>query len=69
MATEGINVKTATLRADIAQIIFRVCVHKTRATIHRYGDPVAVVVPIEEVEELDRLRRMYNIQQKGKESE
>lgn len=60
-----VRVKTAALRAEIAEIIQRVATQKTRAVITRYGEPIAVVISNEEAEELDRLRGMYNIQPKA----
>ncbi len=49
-------VKTAQLRAELAEIIDRVCRQRSRATVMRYGEPVAVVMSLQEVEELDRVR-------------
>jgi len=58
-------VKTATLRAELAEIIGRVCTQRSRATVMRYGEPVAVVMSLQEAEEIDKelnwLRSLYNI--------
>ncbi len=53
------NIKTATLRRELAEIIQRVYAQKSRAVIHRYGVPVAVVMSKDEADELDRLRMLY----------
>lgn len=79
MSAVQVSVKTAALRSEIADILKRVCNNGTRATITRYGEPVAVVMPIQEVQELDRLRAicrargmykigpdLYNIPPQGK---
>ncbi len=55
----GVIVTTAILRAEMADILQRVATHKTRATICRYGEPQAVVMCLEEAEELDRLRALF----------
>jgi prevent-host-death family protein len=58
-------VKMATLRGELAEIINRVCTQRSRATVMRYGEPVAVVMSLAEAEaidgELKRLRSLYNI--------
>lgn len=54
-----VKLKTVQLRAELADILARVRFQNTRATIMRYGVPIAYVVSIQEIAELDRLRRLH----------
>lgn len=53
------RIKTFQLRAELADILDRVQNHNTRATIMRYGVPIAYVVSIDTITELDQLRKLY----------
>lgn len=55
-----VKVKTIQLRAELAEILSRVQHQNTRATIMRYGVPIACVVSLQEIAELDRLRQLYS---------
>lgn len=50
------NVKVRSLRSDLADILNRVSTFKTRATIMKHGDPIAIIVSLDEWEQLQRLR-------------
>lgn len=54
-----VKIKTFQLRAELADILDRVQNHNTRATIMRYGIPIAYVVSIDTITELDQLRKLY----------
>lgn len=54
-----VRIKTFQLRAELADILDRVQNHNTRATIMRYGVPIAYVVSIDTITELDQLRKLY----------
>ena len=54
-----IQVKTFQLRAELAEVLDRVQNHNTRATIMRHGVPIAYVVSIDTITELDELRKIY----------
>ncbi len=54
------NVKTRALRAELAEIINRVCEQRRRAVIHRRGRAIAAVVSIEELAELDRVYTLHS---------
>lgn len=53
------RVKVASLRSDLADIINRVRFHNSRVTVMRHGEPVAALVSMDDLAELDRLRSMY----------
>lgn len=59
-----LHIKTATLRAELADIINRVCAQRSRAVIRRHGEPIAVLMSLEEVQELDRQKSLYTTIQK-----
>lgn len=52
-------VQTYQLRAELSGILSRVASQNTRATIMRYGIPIAYVLSQKEVDELERLRKMF----------
>jgi prevent-host-death family protein len=54
-----VRVKTYQLRAELSEILTRVAHQNTRATIMRHGEPIAYVVSQAEIDELDRLRKMF----------
>lgn len=54
-----VRVKIRSFRSDLADMINRVRFNNSRVTVMRHGEPVATLVSQAEVEELDRLRRVY----------
>lgn len=60
------NVKISALRSDLAAIVKSVEADKKRYTICRHHDPVAVLVSVEELRELDELRSLYRFRAKGR---
>jgi prevent-host-death family protein len=53
------RVKVASLRSDLADIINRVRFHNSRVVVVRHGEPVAAMVSMEDLAELERYRSMY----------
>lgn len=53
------RVKTFQLRAELSDILTRVSQNNTRATIMRHGSPIAYVVSQAEIDELERLRKLF----------
>lgn len=53
------RVKVASLRSDLADIINRVRFHNSRVVVVRHGEPVAAMVSMEDLAELERYRSVY----------
>lgn len=53
------RVKVASFRSDLADMINRVRFKNSRVMVMRHGEPVAALVSIEDLQELERLRGMY----------
>lgn len=53
------RIKVASLRSDLADIINRVRFHQSRVVVVRHGEPVAAMVSMKDLEELERYRGMY----------
>lgn len=62
------NVKIRAFRSDMAAVLNTVESERKRVTICRHHDPVAVLVPVQELRELDEIRRAYTFRANGKSS-
>lgn len=49
------ELSTSTIRKEISEAINRVQYNKERITVNRHGKKVAVLVPVEDVERLERM--------------
>lgn len=53
------RVKVASFRSDLAELINRVRFSQSRVLVMRHGEPVAALVSVSDLNELEALRGMY----------